>query len=269
MSDMQKTIFGTSEPAGPHNDDIIVCSDDTDCRHGDVCYDVAGCAHSNEDDRKDANVGLVRDILDEAEKWSNECHPENGEWADGVAYIIDEMAHDWPRRVEEWLTNEFEEYEGDELVNPHADYMGELVAYVCEGIEGCFDAEYSGNEYAGYSGDGCCLYSLEVGECEEQIDINGYPELKAIHELRELDDVLDELDSDFCTSRSQRRVKNEETGRYEGVGRETYMRHSKDDEYPTFEIYTMPGGQWHYVVDAERMNELVSEFLAERAENDD
>jgi hypothetical protein len=259
-TDMQNTIFGELVPTIPHATSPIDCSDETVCEHRDVHYDVAGGAHSNADDRFDANVALVREILQATEEWSNEYHTENSDHADGYACIINEGKHDWPNKVEEWANNAFEEFVDGEWVNEHAGCMDKLVEHIVEGIDD-FDPEYESSGFSCYNGEGLCLDSFEVGECEEQIDINQYPVLKALHELRELDDVLDELDGDFCINRDAKRVKNEETGHYEHQGRKTYMPYEHNVDYPTFEIYTMPGGQWYFVVSAESMNELVEEFL--------
>jgi len=164
MSDMQNTIFGTVEPTGPHRDDIVICSDDTSCRHGDAYYDCKGNPHSNEDDQLAGNVEAVRVILESAEKWSEDYYTENGDYADSVADIVNEVSHDWPGHVEQWLRDEFDDFSGHSV---HDDYLDELVKFICENIDGCFDAEYSRNEYSCYSGPDCCLYSLDVGECEE------------------------------------------------------------------------------------------------------
>jgi hypothetical protein len=68
-------------------------------------------------------------------------------------------------------------------------------------------------------------------------------------------------------SRNRRREKNEKTGYYECVGRETYMPYDHCADHPCFEVMTNPGGQWHYVVSADDMRGLVRSFLDGRAED--
>ena len=266
--DMQNTIFGELVPTAPHKNDLIDCSDDTVCRHEDTHYDVKGGAHSDADDRLAANVAIVEEILNGVDEWSCDYHTGNGDYPDGYDYIVHEESPNWPDKVREWVENEYDEFVNSEFANEHSDYMDKLVEHICEGIDD-FDVEYNSSNYDCYSGDACCLYSLDIGECEEQIDINCYPELKALHDLRELDDVLDRVNTDCYISRSHKREKNEKTGYYENVGRETYMPYEHSADHPTVELYTMPGGIWHFIVPAERMKELVSEFLEERNNSDE
>jgi hypothetical protein len=259
MLDKQYLLDGTIVPVAPHRDDVVECSDGTVCARRDVCFDCKGGAHSNDDDRKESDVEIVRDILNGVVEWSENYHTDGGDYADGVAYIVHECSHDWPARVEEWIRDNHGDYYGR---TKHDDRMEELVEYICNEIAAYddYEPEYDRSNYSCYSGPDCCLYSLEIGECEEQVDVDAFDELKALHESGDLDDVLDELDRDFCIMRSRRRVKNEETGRYEEVGRETYMPYEHHAEHPTFCIYTLPSGQWHYVVEAERMEQIISEF---------
>lgn len=268
MADLQRTLDGRLVPVARHRDDIVVCSDGSECRHEDALYDVADCAHRTDEDRFAANVELVREVLARVEQWSDDYHTGHADYPDGYSYLVDEVSHDWPGIVEQWIRDSMGDGYGE---TDHDDYMDELVKYLCENLEGSFDCEpeFSGNEYARYYGKGCCLFSLENGECEEQIDIAAEPVLKELHDLGELDDCFDALDRDFCISRSRRRAKNEETGYYEEVGRKTYAPYDHHADHPTVEIYTMPGGQWHFVVPMERMDELVLEYLAERNGSDD
>ena len=267
MMEMQRTLDGQLVPTAPHRDDLVECSNGSVCPRHAALFDVTGCAHRTDEERFEGNVAAVRIILEEAEKWSEEYHTGNSDYPTGFGYIVDECKHEWPRAVKNWFIDKGDIYGRTE----HDDYLDELISYICKELDGGYDCEpeFGANEYAAYSGPGCCLFSMENGEIEEQLDVNGHEILKALHEARELDDCLDALDRDFCIGRSQRREKNEETGRYEYVGRKTYMPYAHNSKYPTFEIYTMPGGAWHFVVDAERMEELISEFLDARSESED
>jgi hypothetical protein len=147
-----------------------------------------------------------------------------------------------------------------------------VAEYVFEELDGSFDCEleYDSNEYAGYSDAGCCLGSWDIGEYELQIDINDCDELKALHDRGDLDDILDDVNCDVYVSRSYRREKNEETGYYENVGRETYMPYHRNSDHPDIMAITSPGGQWRFVVPEERMSELVLEGYAKlREKNED
>lgn len=266
MAEKQYLLDGSLVPTRPHPDDDAVCSDGTECKRRDAFFDARGCAHRTDEERFDADVAIVQEILEEREKASEAYYTENGDYADSASYIVSECREDGVKAVKEWLSEEYYELFDYGEFN---DFLEDMVAHVCEEIYswGDYEPEYSYNEYDCYSGDGCCLYSLEVGECEEQVDIASCEELQALHDSGELDDILDELDREFCIGRSQRRVKNEDTGYYENVGRETYDPY--DSDHPDIMIYTMPGGQWHYVVSAERMEELVQEFVDACGDCDD
>lgn len=245
-------------PTERHGDDPVECSDGTVLPHRDVCYDVKGGAHSSEDDAFDANVTIVSDFLDGVAKRAGEYATENTDYADGYAHIVDEMSHDWRDRVNEWVCNELESREGyddpDDLTDRVADR-------VYEALEGSFDSEpeYTSSDYAAYSGSGCCLAQFDIGECEEQIEINAHDVLRDLHDAGVLDDILDHVNCDLYISRSRRRVRNEETGLYECVGRETYDAYGSD--HPDLLGYHSPGGQWMFVVSEDRMRELVDSAL--------
>jgi hypothetical protein len=273
MTDTQQRTFGAVvglDPVVavvPHRDDLVECSDGTTHRHCDVCYDCADKAHSNDSDRHDAEVTIVTDLLDGIGKWADEYCTENEDYATGYDCLVDEDQINWKGRTDEWVRDELESRdefvdlkEHDDLVM--FDGVVKFVSdYVFEELDGSSECEleYHPSEYAGYDGEGCCLSSFEIGEHEEQVDISCHDELKALHDRGDLDDILDDVNCDVYVSRSRRREKNEETGYYECVGRETYQPYSHNAEYPTFEVYTNPGGQWRFVVSAERMGELVQE----------
>ncbi len=247
-------------PTRRHPDDLVECSDGTVRCHGDVCYDCRGGAHGSEDDRLEAEVTIVSEVLNGVGKWADEYCTENSDYADGYAHMVDELSHDWPERVKEWICDTY----GDSYGYTRFDgCIDKLVSSICEALGGGFDteAEYDRNEYAGYSGKGCCLASFDIGEHEEQIDVSAHDDLNTLHEEGRLDDILDRVNCDVYVSRHQRREKNETTGRYENVGRETYNPYNRDN--PTFEVYTNPGGQWRFVVPAERMKELFVDALAD------
>jgi hypothetical protein len=227
--------------------DWIECSDGTVRVHEDVLYDCRDNPHSNEDDQFDANVEIVTEILDNGNAWVCE-YCESDDYGGDYAFCVDENYHkDYEHVVEEWCRNNLDNWSDD------------IVRDVCEKISSwdC-DAEYQSSEYAAWSGSGCCVWSFSIGEYEQQTGINDIPEFKELHSLGDLDDILDEYNGDCCVHRSKRREKNEETGRYEDVGRETY---DDGSDYPCLMTYHNPGGAWHFVISDDRMNELVSEAI--------
>jgi len=164
--------------------------------------------------------------------------------------------------VREWIENKYGDFFGGTSFD---DCIEEIVAMVCEELDGDSDCEpeYTRSDYDAYSGKGCCLDSFSIGEHEDQIEINGHDVLRVLHERGDLDDVLDDVNCGVCVNRNCQREKNEETGYYENVGRETYMPYEHNREYPTLLIYTNVSGQWRFVVPADRMEELVCAALLE------
>jgi hypothetical protein len=252
-------------------DDLVLSEDGGDVRHGNAFYDCRGRAYCIADNRHDADVEIVTDLLNIVDKYVCEYATGNEDWTSGYDCIVLETSHEWTASVKEWIENTYEE--GLDLL-VELDYLDgtdgrldKVVEEVCAEIHGYGDwgVEYNSNEYARYSGPGCCLYAVDIGEEEEQIEINAHPELKRLHEERRLDDVLDYVRADAHVSRNRRCVKNDRTGLYEQVGRETYMAHA-NDSHPCMYTYHMPGGQWYFLVSEERMTELVDEALADGAE---
>ena len=56
-------------------------------------FDYNGCAHSNDEDRHDADVTIVSDFLDGVAKWSCEYATENTDYTGGYDHMIDEDSH--------------------------------------------------------------------------------------------------------------------------------------------------------------------------------
>jgi hypothetical protein len=269
MTEKQRT-FGAAVgldkvvPTARHDSDLVECSDGTFMCHADVHYDCKENPHSNDEDRHDADVEIVVDLLNGVDEWVTEYCTKNTDYTSMYDHIVDEDTHYWPHRVGEWIDNTYGDWRGH---SKYDDFKDVLVNSICEGLQGSLDCEpeYHANEWAAYSGNGCCLWSVDIGEHEEQIDISCFPELQELHDRGDLDDVLDDVNCNVYISRSKRRVKNEETGRYEYVGRDTYMPYGRKDNHPTFEVYTNPSGQWQFVVSKERMEELLTAAIVELA----
>jgi hypothetical protein len=265
MPELQDTLFGDGPvPVRVHPNDTVECSDGADCLLRDAFVDCRGEYHSDDADQHDANVTIVTEILKGIDEWATEYCTENTDYVDGYFYVVDEMSHDWAPRIEEWFSDLCYNGEGYEGYEDDDDFTAELVAAVREAIDVDSDCEpeYDANDYACYTGSGCCLWSFDIGEHEEQVEISAYPELQALHDQGILDDVLDDVNCDAYVCRSRRREKNEKTGYYEPVGRETYMPYDRHTDCPCFEVMTSPGGQWRFVIPADRMDEIVQEAIA-------
>lgn len=271
MTIEQQRTFGqavgmeSKVPTTAHRNDLVECSDGTLCEASEAFADSKGDYHSDAEARHESDVTIVTDVLNSVGEWADDYCTGNTDYADSYAHMIDEDSVRWHDNVEEWVEEHCDEYDLDSHI------VESVVVWVFDELQGSFDCEpeYDSNEYSGYSGSGCCLASFDIGENEEQIDVSGHDELQALHDDNRLDDILDDVNCDVYVSRSHRREKNEETGNYERVGRETYMPYSHNEDHPTFEVYTNPGGQWHWVVSEDRMTELVDEALEALFGSDD
>ncbi len=244
-------------PTQSHRDDWVECSDGSVRRNEDVLRDCRDNAHGSEEAQHEADVEIVTEVLNAVNEQVTEYCTENSDYADAYSHIISEVSHEWPDRVKDWVKNNYHDRMG---YGRFDDCLDKLVDAMCEHLDGAWDceAEYSANEYADYSGPGGCLWGTDIGEEEEQIDISCFDELQELHNQGRLDDVLDDVNCDAYVSRSKRRVKNEETGYYEEVGRKTYLSGINPDVCPCLMIYHSPGGRWDWIVSVDRMDELVA-----------
>ncbi len=249
MIEQQKTfgeIVGMepSVPVGPHRDDWVLCTDDSLCRLINAFKGCDGKYHSNEEDRNEADLTVVEELLDKYVMWVSEYCTENTDYADSFHHCVSEHHHRWDECVEEWICeslmdcNQYDRFEGCTL--------SKLVESVCNDIykNGDWEPEYSSNEYSSYSGKGCCLGSYELGECEEQVDVAAIPELYDLYEDGRLCDILEDVNCDACVGSST--IK--------------YLRkdYAGGNDSPCFEFYHYPGGQWHFVVCEDRMKEAIT-----------
>jgi hypothetical protein len=298
MTTEQQMTFGpvvAMEPVVPtrlHPDDSVECADGTVIPLRDAFTDCRGGYHCTDEQRRESNVAIVREVLDAHLAWATEYARENEDFADGYACILREGSHAWPDRIEEWIYSTYDDGDkkailienedefdfeatpetADETAYEFSDFVDDNLCVVSDeklaqaimddidDSDAC-DVEFGGNEWGSYDGPGCCLDGFDIGEQEEQVDVNAIPEFAELHACNELDDCLDEYDGDASVCRSRRREKNEETGYYEYVGRETYMPYEHHAKYPTFEFYHSPGGRWDFVVPADRMEELFEDAL--------
>jgi hypothetical protein len=215
----------------------------------EAIFDCTGKPHDNEESAHEANVEAVRAILQSVEDFSKEYHTE-GDFPDALFHMVGEVAR--RKDIKEWVEKNIDADGYDCIDN--------LVEYIWKELDFDFDCDpvYDYREYFDYSGDGCCLAIFDIGECEEQIVVREVYELNYLHDKGLLNDILKELDNEFCISLDRKRVKDENTGLWGYTGEKHYNHYNS--EHPCFSIFTLPGGQWHFVVENERMHELCQEY---------
>lgn len=248
---MQRT-FGESfglDPVVPsrrHRDDEVVCSDGTTIADRDAWFDIDDKAHRTKEERHTANVEIVRDILKAHEQWCDD-YTSSDDYGDGYAYIASEVSHSWNDHIDDWLNDQ-----APELAT--SDFAKELVDNMANDIDD-WECIYHCNEYAGYYGDGICLFSMEVGEYEDQIELSADDRLSVLHEAGELEDILAQLDGEFCLYRYSKYVEGTN-----GNGRRIYQDYIQRDN---FTVTFNPGGQWQYVVPKDDALRLLAEAVCQ------
>lgn len=290
-------------PCGPHRDDIVVCSDDTECGAYDAFEDCRDNFHSNEEDRDEANLMIVTEVMDNIVQWADD-YTTNDDYADPYYCILDdtnydEAVSDWVDVVvydcDDWVDILVEAFDNNELDSAEYDKIMEegkddptvdqewglddyikdrfcklnndyITGFILEHLDVGFDCEpiHGQNEYSAYYGNGVCLGGFDIGEVEEQVDITCHDELLELHNQGLLNDCLKKYNGEGCINLDRRREKNEKTGYYEYTGEESYDPYNRGST--TFEVYTIPGGRWDFVVPEERMNELRREAIVAYAE---
>jgi hypothetical protein len=253
-------LDGSVTPVGPHRDDILIASDGTSMRREVAFTDCRDGAHSDEDACREANNEIVAELVDRLCVDAGE-YTENEDYGSGYACVVNERRDNWNDLVKDWLDEAYNDGKG---YCPSPTFVGivqkALVASIGHLIHDCndFEARHHPSEYASYSGNGCCIDSFEVGECEEQVDITCFDEFVALDESGDLEGCLDEYDGDaylYCNdhydSEAKRRVR---TG-YVSSG--------------CFTFYHSPGGQWQFIVSADDMKEYLCSAIIEYCERAD
>jgi len=248
MSEMQRTLDGALVPVGPHRDDLVECSDGSFVRYEDVEFvDCRGGVHSNEDDMNDANDDIVRDVLDSRDEWIGE-YVASDDYGDNYAYLVLEDSVRWKDRIAEYVDEECPDLSGDVRRIIVDNLWGAIDGYDLE-------AHYQSNEYACYYGEGVCVDSFEVGEYEDQIEVNEVPELRALYDSGDLEGCLGRYNGDLCIN---------ENDRYDAeLGRRVKTGFVEKSDHPTFYGYSGGWGRWHYAIPADRMKELLAETIAD------
>ena len=238
---LQRMFDGSLTPSAPHGDDIIEGPDGPVARR-DGFRAATGAVYSTEEERDEAEAEAVAELLNDIE--ASICdYTQNEDYAEPfVCCAFEGYLDDCLQR---W-------YEADPAFEGlPAEVKAALLAEV-DIYTWAVELEYSHSEYAPYRGPGCEIFSAEVGEVEEQIDIACYPLLERLHEVGCLNQALAGYGGDLYLSERQERDEN---GYYRGTG--DYVHHG------CLMGYTNPGGRWHVIVPPEDMEEaLVAAVIA-------
>lgn len=234
----QFTLDGQVMPVAPHRDDIIVTEDGVKMRRGDVkFYDCRGRAFYDEENRNDMDDQIVTDILDERAAWIDD-YCASDDYGYSYAYIVFENDSTYFKdNIRKWL---FDNYYDGNYYSERSIYNVYLECALIDGImdklhECDLEAYFYSNEYACWYGSGCAVDSIEVGEFEDQIDVNSIEEFVELNAQGRLFDILNCYKGDLCINIREKDLEG---------------------RYPCF--YGYGGyGRWHYVFSDESMEEAL------------
>jgi len=252
---MQRTFGDTVglEPVvsvRPHHEDPIECADGTVRNREDVFFAVDGKAYGTEDERTEAETQLVREVLETSAKWveSYTSGEYNNDYGDGYAYVVAES--DFGHHVQQWV----DDYRLDNSEAWDDAHVKRIAEGIIEriGDRNEFDSKFDSCEYSCYSGSGICLYSLDIGEYEDQIEVSAHDTLADLDSEGRLESILGELDRDFCIYRFSHYDPETKDRTYDN-----YVRHG------CLMLTHAPGGQWHYVVSEENARLYLAEAICD------
>ena len=226
--DMEPTM-----PSSPHDNDIVLCSNGRELERCNAYFDCRDTPHFTEEDRESADIEIVEEILDAEVERADRHATENSDFAEAYDCIVTESSDTWKEPIEDWILDNYDEYD---------DCLEDLVPRVVHDLDNRLleaDWEYN-SSWAAYSGPGCCLWGAEIGELEEQIEVNAIDEFARLHNEGRLADILDIVNCDAYVSLS---------------------RWSLRGDCPCFEIYHNPIGRWDCVVSEQRMRQAVTRAI--------
>lgn len=236
----QRTFDGELTASAPHPEDKIFCSDGSVKRRGDAFADYNGDYHPTNDRMEMENMLIVHRVVDDIAVAVEE-YTKHHDYSEMYEHIIHENHTKWGEEVGDWL-----------FANLNIECDG-VVDAVCEQILGyaLWEPIYDYNEFNHYQGNGVCLYSVDVGEIEEQVDITTHPVLRQAYNDGMLEHYLESYNGDAHLSAAYR--YDRKSGQIVKSG---YVRGS------VFYMYLIPGGQWQFVVSETELYRVAAEQLA-------
>jgi|GEM_PF-4255930 len=240
--ELQRTLDGELVPTAAHRDDIVETEDGATMRFGDVEFtDCRGKLYSTEEARDEADIDIVTEILDSQDEWISD-YVASDDYGNDYCFVAWEDIRECKKNVGEWLYNTYSDddyYSDRSCFEEHVEKA--LIDNIIDALDE-FDLEpfYHPVEYAPYTGKGCCVGSIEIGEYEEQFEVNYYDEFKALAADGRLRDCLNKYDGNLCVNVGDRDL----TGKY-----------------PCFYGYSYGHGRWHYVYSDESMEAALCEAM--------
>jgi hypothetical protein len=182
----------------PHPEDLVLCADTGKwVRRTDCLESANGKYFNDEEELERCDEDAVKEYFDGVVEWSDEYHASD-DCASSYVHLLSENPVQRRDNIR-YALEDLDEYDDsveltDEFLNGMIDALDDCIDFTC--TSGCF----------GSSNQDVVFDSFDVGEVEEQIDINEVPLLAALHDEGKLEGILDALGDDFCFSYTRIRV---------------------------------------------------------------
>ena len=198
-----------------------------------------GKCFSDDEDRKEYDLGALREFFDEVLEWST-LHHESDDVAESYAHCAGE-SDQMNDNIEIWLNEEYE-------IEPTYKLIQDMSYTLIKQMDVEIVPEYRNSHLD------VVFDCFECGEVEEQVDIDREP-LRAMHENGTLNDLLDELDRDYCFFRY--RTWNPET--------KTWVQGNivRSEKHPTITLYHCVGVWYYFGCSADTAREAYEECIGE------
>ena len=248
---MQKTfgpIVGLDPevPIRRHPNDMIVCADTGNrVRHADCHYSADDEAWEDESERNDHDVDLLRTYFEGVIEWSDDWHASD----DAADHLVQEGGGGYMRdNVKAWFDNrgvDYDDYPKDMIADICADHNLPMEVSISHGCFGSSDHDVTFDSY-------------DCGECEEQVDLSGSELLTALHDRGDLEDLLEEIDREFCFYRNSKWDPATKT-RTEGSI-------VSEGEYPCIMLYNCPDVWYHFGCSDDELQEVWGDYMEQGEE---
>jgi len=257
MTLLQRTFDGTLEPIAPHPDDMVDCEDTGAYKRRAECVEsVDGKFWEDREERYDHERDLVETYFKDFIDWSDEYRASDdcvGEYAHLVWEDRERIMDNVREALGNLLGDEWEDSDGS-----NDDLIGDVVEALSEHVE--FDTTTG---YHGYSGLDVVFDSYDIGEVEEQVDINEIELLHDLHVRGDLEEILEDLDSDFCFQQFSHAIYDEK-GKF--TGKYKHEPIISRGEYPCI-MLTNDTSLWYHYGCSEETLETVYNQCKEEMEN--
>jgi len=241
-------VVGLEEflPIAPHPSELVYCEDtETEERCTDCLVSVDGKFWMDEQERTEHEEQLVKDYLNDLVKYHRE-YTASEENVSQYTYLMGENPTDYRRNIREALEEALDECDDHDFLTD------EVVDDIFEALDGDMACK-STEGYSAPSGIDVTFDSFNWGEEEDQVEINDHELLSALQARNELEDILDNLDREFCFYRP----------RLAGGKKGDIIQPGYNDQHPSFTLNIDTGLTFYYGCTSEELDKAWNEYAEE------